>query len=163
MVFSPARLYLTWQYFQVVLLISIALLSYEKVRPCLWWAQGQKKGTRFYTALISGLDLQGTVVLLLAALNLLLFFPLYFFLLLFFLNIHWSRGWKPVICSWWTCCLPSCGIACVVSDSVNICMQSRKSSRGRLEWSHSTPQSEGQGSGHGFSPGQPWEELESDF
>lgn len=35
MVFSPGRLNLTWQYFQEVLLIWIALLSREKARLCL--------------------------------------------------------------------------------------------------------------------------------
>lgn len=61
------------------------------------------------------------------------------------------------------CWLPSCGVACVVSDSVNICVQSRKSSRGRSEWSHPTalPSQRGKAQGRDFSPGQPWGELES--
>lgn len=91
------------------------------------------------------------------------FFPCIFLLLFFLLNTHWSRGRKPVICSQWMCWLPSCGVACVVSDSVNICVQSRKSSRGRSEWSHPTalPSQSGKAQGRDFSPGQPWGELES--
>lgn len=58
------------------------------------------EGTRFLTALVLGLDLQGTSVLLLAPLNLLpfFFFPpfsSFFPPRLFLLNIHWSRDCKP--------------------------------------------------------------------
>lgn len=59
--------------------------------------------------------------------------------------------------------LPSWGVARVVSDPVNICVQSRKSSRGRLERAHPTALS-GQSSKaqlRAFSPGQHWGELES--
>lgn len=63
------------------------------------------------------------------------------------------------------CCFQSCGIAYIVFDSVNICVQSRKSSRGRLEWSHpiALPSQRGKAQGRAFSPGQPWGELESVF
>lgn len=93
------------------------------------------EGTRLFTALVLGLDLQGVSVLLLAPLNLL---PFFFSFLLF------STPPFPPKCSleqglqtrghpWRVSLLPGCGIAHVVSDPVNICVQSRKSLRGRLE------------------------------
>lgn len=59
--------------------------------------------------------------------------------------------------------LLSCGVAHVVSGPVNICVQSRKSSRGRLERTHPTALSSqsSEAQVRAFSPGPRWGELES--
>lgn len=62
-----------------MLLISIVLLSHEEARPCLRDELRDRKGYQIlHSTHLSGLDLRGTLVLLLAALNFLLFFPLFF-------------------------------------------------------------------------------------
>lgn len=161
MVFSPARLNLTWQCFQAVLLTSIALLSCEEARPCLRDELRDRKKVPDSTQHSS----QGLICKELWFCSLLHWIFCFFFSLFFFysfiLNIHWSRDWKPVICSWWVCCFPSCGIAYIVFDSVNICVQSRKSSRGRSEWSHpiALPSQRGKAQGRAFSPGESWNQC----
>lgn len=121
------------------------------------------KGTRFYTALLLGLDLRGTLVLLLVPLNLLPFFPLLFSTFPLPPKYSLEQGLKTRAVFLVNVPVPKLRSCSCVSDPVNICVQSRKSWRGRLERPHPTALS-GESSEarvRPFSPGPRWGESES--
>lgn len=144
MVFSPARLNLTWHYSQVVLLVWIALLSLPQR-----WAEGQKmvqemEGATFYTALILGLDPQEPQFCSLLLWIFCLFFSSPFFSTPF-LPPKYSLEQGLETWDSFPVNVPVT-IARVSSDPVNICVQSRKSSWGILH-----PLVRGAGLGSGLS------------
>lgn len=168
MVFSPGRLNLTWQYFQEVLLIWIALLSREKARLCLkdeLWGPKKKekkeKGRKWVPSSTLALILQHRCKEHLLCSLLSWIFCLFFFFLisplLFLLNIHWSR--KPGIPRWMSQ-LSSCGFFHAISDPVTICVQSGVQEEG---WSVPALQKrvvKEEGQVRASSSGWHWGELE---
>lgn len=172
MVFSPARLNLTWQYSPVVLLVWIALLSREKVRPCLREElRGKKKKkwsqeTRFYMVLVLGLSLQRTSVLLLPPLNILPFIFLSFLFSVPPCPPKYSlehRDWKtrdlslgnvPVSKLWSCCC-------CLWSSECLSAKQKEFKGVAVAHPPHSALWAESDAQVRVFSPGPQWGEPES--